>query len=99
VIKLGMVDDESYPIITFTHAGWLNEEYGPKAIERNLEKNWSGIVKDPNPPVNPALINRAQAPAAALPPAPKVNDDGSIEGQASQVKGTPNVNDALKTWG
>lgn len=101
VIKLSMEDDESYPIIKFEHAGWLNEAYGPLAIERNTKKDWPGALKESNPPVNPAIVNKSSGPPAAIqaPVQQRINDDGSIEGQASQAKGAPNVNDALKTWG
>jgi hypothetical protein len=105
VIKMSMDEDESYPIVNFDVARWLNDEWGPKAIERNSLRNWSGAL-----PLDhvPQLPNAAQRPST-----PQVTDqvqgsgrpgsssspaDGqTIEGVATLAKGN-NVDDALSTW-
>lgn len=101
VIKATMEEDESFPIVKFDVAGWLHENWGPKAIERNEKKDWPGALTSPNPPVVPGLINRSNGNGTVEHPQPKVGADGAIEGQATIVpnKPQPNVDEALKTWG
>lgn len=94
VVKLTMEDDESFPVINFAIAGWLHQEHGELAITRNEKKDWDGALKAPNPPVTAITHNSANQPAPV-----KVNADNSIEGTATSMVKTPDVDAALKTWG
>ena len=93
VVHMAMEDDESFPIIKFTIAGWLNEEWGEVAIARNHMKDWTGSSQPATALPAPATTPQ---PAIAAPTqaAPKV-----IEGSAKPVSGKTNdVDEALKNW-
>lgn len=71
VIRLSMDEDESFPTLFFNIAGWLKEEFGKVAMERNALKDWAGANKTTSPQLSgpaasagPALSNQAtSAPA------------------------------------
>lgn len=59
LVEVGMTDAE-FPLLTFKLAGFLDEQYGIKAMERNESKDWMG-----SRPTGPALA--APTPQVALP--------------------------------
>jgi len=101
VVKLSMLEDESFPVIMFDLAGWLHEGFGTKALERNQKKDWPGALTENNPPVPQNLVAQSTG-AAAPPPAsgarvpetsaakveaskPRVEKDGTIVGESVVV--------------
>lgn len=101
VIKMSMNDDESFPIVIFELAGWLDEQYGEMAINRNTVKDWSGVLKQLNPPIEAALLGKpaqTAAPAPTYTPTPAAQSGNTIEGQSSPAKGN-SPDEVLKTWG
>lgn len=42
IVEFTMDEDESYPILYFKLAGWLDAEAGKAAMERNAQRNWEG---------------------------------------------------------
>jgi hypothetical protein len=106
VVKLTMDEDESYPIISFTLEGWLNDKWGPVAMKRNEGKDWPGALKDG--PAGPALSAPARQPQLPVNEAEQVKEPSTqakvaqtpqtIEGQSTPAKGN-SADDALSTWG
>lgn len=103
VVKLSMDEDESFPTLYFTIAGWLKEEHGKVAIERNQAKDWTGALQSHS--AGPALGAPTAAPTQALPsrppqapadPAPSGASAPPIEGQVTGKSN--NVDDALANW-
>lgn len=104
VIKMSMHEDESFPIVLFELAGWLNEKSGEEAIARNQAKNWQGVLKELNPPVQTALLNKpASAPSQSSQPTPgstraPPSQGTTIEGEHQPAKSN-DMDAVLKTWG
>lgn len=90
VVHMAMEDDESFPILKFSILGWLNEESGELAINRNKAKDWPGAN-----PFNSEAQTALPPPAASV---TQVESRPPIEGTATPSTKTNDVNAALKNW-
>lgn len=92
IVQIGMTDAE-YPLLTFSMLGFLDEQFGMKAMERNETKDW--MISRPTGPLlaaptqsAPAAIAAPKGPVATPEPIP-----GAVSGEVSS-----NVDDILGNW-
>ncbi len=89
IVQIGMTDAE-YPLLTFSMLGFLDEQFGMKAMERNETKDW--MIYRPTGPLLAAPTQSAPA-AIAAPKGPVATPEpiaGAVSGEVSS-----NVDDIL----
>lgn len=106
IVKLSTNEQESFPIIQFDVAGVLKEDMGRIALERNMHPNWTGVLKENNPPViaaktQSALPNASQGPEASAQMAGqpvRQAIDATVIGRTTEGPKDNDVDSALSKW-
>lgn len=95
VTRIFMDEDSEFPKIHFERAGFLNEEIGLQAIERNESRDWMAAIDLRNAlPAPEAGAQQRALPQAAI-------TANAIEGESKNVtpKATPgNIDEIASNW-
>lgn len=97
ITEIYMDEESEFPMIHFKRLGFLNEEFGSLAIERNTSRDWMASVNTAN-----RLAAPASSGAPALPPARAANMQDVIVAEISEANAAASgksVDDIANQWG
>lgn len=90
--KLSMDQDNEYPLLQFENVGFLDEENGPKAVQRSQEREW---IQDSAPLLEHSATKDSGVTRIEHKPSAQ---DISIEHPAGNAQASQNFDDIAGKW-